>query len=293
MNIIWPDTVIEIGVILAVAIVTRGVLMRVIRMWIRSSARRAERQRNDLSGRAAKVIAAAGAMDTERQNHRSRTLASMLGSILNALLVIVVAFMVLQAVGINIAPALASAGIGGIAIGFGAQSLVKDILSGIFIMMEDQFGVGDSIDVGDLRGTVLGLGLRVTRIQDPHGEIWYVRNGEISTLGNRTQGWSVSTVTVPVPISQDPQAVISTLTAICIALDQDEVWSETMLESPVVLGLNSFEGNLANYQILLKCPTDKQWGLERELRARILTAFDAAGIRTPRPIDYVGQPPKA
>lgn len=281
MTLVWPDTLIEIAIICGVAIVVRGVLMRIIRAWIKSANRRAEQRQADFTGRAARVIAAAGAMNTEREAMRSRTLASMLGSVLNALLVVIVVFMVLQAIGINIAPALASAGIGGIALGFGAQTLVKDVLAGMFLMMEDQFGVGDSIDVGDLRGTVLSLGLRVTRIQDPQGEIWYVRNGEISTLGNRTQGWSTSTVTLPVAINQDPQQVLTVLTEVCAGLEAEQTWADRMLEPPTVLGLSSFEQGQANYQVMFKSPTDQQWALERELRARAMTAFSAAGIRVP------------
>lgn len=282
MKLVWPDTLIEIAVICAIAIIVRGVLMRIIRAWIKAANRRAEQRHADFTGRAARVIAAAGAMNTEREALRSRTLASMLGSVLNALLVVIVVFMVLQTIGINIAPALASAGIGGIALGFGAQTLVKDVLAGMFLMMEDQFGVGDSIDVGTLRGTVLSLGLRVTRIQDPQGEIWYVRNGEISTLGNRTQGWSTSTVTLPVAISQDPHQVLDVLTRVCADLEAEQTWADRMLEPPTVLGLSSFEQGQANYQVMLKSPTDQQWALERELRARAMTAFAAAGIRTPQ-----------
>lgn len=284
MTFTWPDTLIEIGTILVLALLVRGLLKRVIRRSIKAAAERAENRTTNLSGRAAAVIARAGGLDSARQAHRTRTVGTMLSSLVDAVVVIVVVFMVLQALGVNIMPALASVGIGGLAIGFGAQSLVKDIISGIFLMVEDQLGVGDHIDVGTLSGTVQALGLRTTRLQDVNGEIWYVRNGEIVTLGNRSQGWSTGTVHIPVSLGADPLTVIGTLTAVCTELEADEQWAEQMLEPPTVLGLTSFEPTSAIYSVSVKCPVNKQWAVEREIRARAVSAFRDAGIQVPAQI---------
>ena len=199
-------------------------------------------------------------------------------------MIIVVVFMMLQSLGVNIMPALASAGIGGLAIGFGAQSLVKDIISGIFLMLEDQLGVGDHVDIGTLSGTVLSLGLRATRIQDVGGEIWYVRNGEIVTLGNRSQGWSTGNIHIPVALSEDPYTVLPLLTEVCQKLEADPEWAEQMLEPPTVLGLTRFEAQHAIYTITVKCPPNQQWAVEREVRARVMAGFQAAGVKAPSPL---------
>ncbi|MGI5952319.1 MAG: mechanosensitive ion channel family protein [Brooklawnia sp.] len=283
MTFTWPDTLIEIAVVSLLALLLRGLLKRLIRRSIDRAATRAEERRADLSGRAARVIAEAGGLDPDRQAQRTRSIGTMLGSLVDALILVIAAFMILQALNVNVMPALASAGIGGIAIGFGAQSLVKDIISGIFLMMEDQLGVGDVVDIGEIRGTVLSLGLRATRLQDAQGEIWYIRNGEIITLGNRSQGWSSTVVTIPANLNEDPRQVMTVLTDIGAQLDADPEWSDKMLEPPAVLGLMSFEATHANYGVLLKCPANQQWALERELRARTIAAFQEAGIKGPLP----------
>lgn len=290
MNFVWPDTVIEVAVVLLLALVVRGLLKRVINRSVRRAAEQAEQRARALGGRAAEVLAKAGGLNSARQSHRTRTIGSMLGSLVDAVVVIVVVFMVLQAFGINIMPALASAGIGGLAIGFGAQSLVKDVISGIFLMMEDQLGVGDQVDIGTLSGTVQAMGLRVTRLQDVGGEIWYVRNGEIVTLGNRSQGWSSGNVQLPVAITEDPFKVIGVLNEVCAGFEADEQWRDTVLEPPTVLGVMRVEATQAIYQITVKCPANQQWGVERELRARSLAALATAGVAAPQ-LPAAGQLP--
>jgi len=297
MRFTWPDTLIEITVILVLAVLVRGLLKRLINRTIAHAAKRAEEQKATLGERAAEVLIRAGGLDTERQVHRTRTLGTMLNSLLDTLIVIIVGFTVLQALNVNIMPALASAGIGGIAIGFGAQSLIKDVLAGIFVILEDQFGVGDYINVGDLEGTVQSVGLRVTRVQDPNGEMWYVRNGEIVTLGNKSQGWSTSYIAIPANITEDPFRVIGLLEELCAALDEDPTWRDQMLETPKVLGLTGFDATQATYTVMIKCPANKQWDSEREVRARAVVLFRQAGVKSPSQIvqSVTGQadPPSA
>lgn len=283
MTFTWPDTLIEIGTIALLAIVLRGLLKRLIRRWVKSVRARADSEHEKLTSRAADVLAKAGSMNSERQQHRARTLGTMLGSLVDAIIGLVAIFMILEALGLNIMPALASAGIGGVALGFGAQSLVKDIISGVFLMLEDQLGVGDYIDVDDVHGTVLSLALRVTKVQGDNGEIWYVRNGEIVTLGNRTQGWSSGTVEIPVSPNEDPQTILGLLTTVAEELDADENWHEQMIEAPNVLGLTKFENGQAIYAVVVKCPGNKQWALEREVRARAIAALRKAGVHVSWP----------
>lgn len=281
MTLVWPDTLIEIVVICVLALFGRGLLKRLLRRSVAKAAAHAEERTAGLTGRATAALAQAGGLNMERQAHRTRTIGTMLGSLVDAILLVVVVFMVLQALGVNIMPAMASAGIGGLAIGFGAQSLVRDVIAGIFLMLEDQFGVGDHIDIGTHDGNVLSLGLRATRIQDGAGEIWYIRNGEIATLGNRTQGWSTGTITIPVALGEDPQNVISVLNKVCQELEEEPQWAEQTMEPPTVLGLTAFEASRAIYTITVKCPTNKQWAVERELRSRVMTAFQSANIQIP------------
>lgn len=283
MTFTWPETLIDIGTIAILALILRGVLKRLITRWMKSVSSRATASGDGLSQRAATVLSKAGSFTTDRQVHRARTLGSMLISLLDTVIGLVAIFMILQVLGLNIMPALASAGIGGIALGFGAQSLIKDIISGVFLMLEDQLGVGDYIDVGEVSGTVLSLALRATRIRDDKGEIWYIRNGEIVTLGNRTQGWSSGTIEFPLSPDDDPQTILDILGKVTGQLDEDEHWSEQMLDSPSVLGLTQFDKGRAIYALTVKCPGNQQWALEREIRVRVISALQAAGIKVALP----------
>ncbi len=282
MRFTWPNTAIELLVILLLALLVRGLLRRVIARVVRQATRRAEGQSGGraaaLAGQATRLLLQAADLNSKRQAHRTRTLGSMLGSLVDVLVGLVTVFMMLQTLGVNVMPAVASAGIGGVALGFGAQSLVKDVISGIFLMLEDQLGVGDQIDIGTLTGTVQAMGLRVTRVQDTSGEIWYIRNGEIVTLGNRTQGWSTGSITLPVATTADPFKVIAVLTEVCAAFANDPQWQDQILSTPEALGLSGVEVARANYLIVVKCPANQQWGVERELRARALAALTTAGI---------------
>src|SRR5688500_13532874 len=136
---------------------------------------------------------------TERRALRARTLGSLLRSVVTTLIFAVVVMMIIDELGVNIAPLIASAGIVGLALGFGAQSLVKDYLSGVFMILEDQYGVGDVVDLGEASGTIEEVGLRVTRLRDVNGTVWYVRNGEILRVGNMSQNWARTVLDIGVP----------------------------------------------------------------------------------------------
>ena len=145
----------------------------------------------------------AAAAAADRSSQRARTLGSVLRSLCTAVVGVTALIMVLSEFGVDLAPILASAGIVGIAVGFGAQNLVKDFLSGMFMLFEDQYGVGDIVDVGQANGTVETVGLRITTLRDANGTLWYVRNGEILRVGNKSQGFAVAVVDVPVAHGTD------------------------------------------------------------------------------------------
>jgi small-conductance mechanosensitive channel len=136
---------------------------------------------------------------SERRRQRAETIGSVLRSIASAAIFVIAAMTILGELGINLAPLIASAGIAGVALGFGAQSLVRDFLSGMFMILEDQYGVGDIVDFGEATGTVEGVGLRCTTVRDVNGVVWYVRNGEVIRVGNKTQGWAQVVIDVPLP----------------------------------------------------------------------------------------------
>lgn len=203
----------------------------------------------------------------------------MLRSVASFVILGTAALMILGTFQINLAPLLASAGVAGVAIGFGARNLVTDFLSGVFMILEDQYGVGDSIDAGIASGEVIEVGLRVTKLRGADGEIWYVRNGEVKRIGNLSQGWSTAGVDVTVRSDEDLVKVKETLAEAGLAMSKDEPWNE-MLWGPVeVLGLDSVLLDSMVVRVSAKTMPGKALTVERELRWRIKQAFDEAGIR--------------
>lgn len=220
-------------------------------------------------------------LNPERQRQRVETLGSVLRSITTVIIVGIAVLMIGDELGFNMAPLLASAGIGGVALGFGAQSLVKDFLSGMFMLAEDQYGVGDLIDVGTVSGTVEEVTLRITRLRDGDGVIWYIRNGEITRLANKTQGWSTATVDIPVALGESPERVIEVLREAMTALDADERWEDLLLEEPKVVGVEATSPGTFSVRIVAKCAPNEHWGVQREIRERSLIACADAGIKPP------------
>ncbi|MDF1487502.1 mechanosensitive ion channel family protein [Tessaracoccus caeni] len=276
----WYENLLVSLLIVAVAFVARVVLGYVIRRSVRTIARRSE-QRTGLSGKTAVILAKAGGADPERQARRVSTIGSLLRNVVNVVIVTVSVLTILSVWGVPMGPLIASAGVGGVALGFGAQSLVKDYLSGVFMLSEDQFGVGDMIQVGDLKGTVKEVTLRVTKLEDPSGAIWYVRNGEVLTLGNLTQGFSSTVVDIPVAIDEDPDRVRQVLSEAIAPIATEKAWKDVLMAPPEVLGVGSLQGGTMTMQVLLKTKANQQWGPMREVREYASEAFTAHGIRPP------------
>ena len=226
----------------------------------------------------------------ERRQQRAQTMGSILKSIASGLILAIVAVMVLDQVGVNIAPIIASAGIVGIALGFGAQNLVKDFLSGIFMILEDQYGVGDSVDLGEATGTVEAVGLRVTRVRDVDGTVWYVRNGEVLRVGNRSQNWARTVLDITVAYESDLDQVQQLLQEEATAMYEDERFHDVIIEPPEVWGVERFDKDGAVVRVVLKTAPLQQWPVARALRQRIKARFDVAGIRIPTS-SIPGQPP--
>ena len=200
----------------------------------------------------------------------------------SALVIWTVAIMsALSVVGFNVAPLLASAGVAGVALGFGAQTLIKDFLAGIFIILEDQYGVGDVVDLGPAIGTVEEVDLRVTRLRDMGGVVWYVRNGEILRVANRSQGWTVATVDVPVAYDEDLEKVRVVIDRVGKEMLDDPAFSGMLLGAPQYAGVEQVAGDAIFVRIVAKTAPDQPMQTAREIREKLKGAFDKAGIRVP------------
>jgi len=214
---------------------------------------------------------------SERRRQRAEALGSVLNSVASVTIFSVAAMLVLAELGVNLAPLIASAGIAGIALGFGAQNLVKDFIAGLFMLLEDQYGVGDVVDLGQASGTVEAVGLRITTIRDAHGVLWYIRNGEIVRVGNKSQGWALVMVDVPVGFAGVEEAT-GVLRAAAAGLAEDPEYADDLLEAPEVLGVEQITVDGAVVRTTAKTASQAQWRVARELRRRLTEALEGAGI---------------
>jgi small-conductance mechanosensitive channel len=219
----------------------------------------------------------------QRREQRANTMGGLLKSITTGVIAVIVLFMVVAQLGYNIAPLIASAGIVGLALGFGAQSLVKDFLGGIFLILEDQYGVGDSVNLGTASGTIEAVGLRVTRLRDVNGTVWYVRNGEILAVGNMSQEWARTVLDVPVAFSADLGRVREVLQEVAHAVWEDPEYRPDILEEPEVWGVERWDPDGVVMRLVVKTAPLQQWSVARELRERVKDRFDVEGIEIPLP----------
>jgi small-conductance mechanosensitive channel len=269
----------RIALIVVLAVLLRWLALRAVGRLVRRTVDAGERVRATRG--AARVLASATGANHERRRQRTETLGSVLRSIITAVVYGVALLMVLDVLKVPIGPALASAGVAGVALGFGAQSLVKDVLSGVFMLVEDQYGVGDVVDVGDAVGTVEQVTLRITKLRDGSGVAWYIRNGEIVRVANKSQGWSTAIVDLPVAFGQDLDHVQRVIAGALDELYADEDWRELLLEEPTVAGVEQVVGTTVTIRVIAKTEPNEHLGVQRAIRERVLTAFEAAGVRAP------------
>ncbi|MEU4525465.1 mechanosensitive ion channel domain-containing protein [Amycolatopsis sp. NPDC024027] len=222
-----------------------------------------------------------GSAVIERRRQRAMTIGSVLKSMATFLVYGLAFILVLGELGINLGPIIASAGIIGVAIGFGAQNLVKDFLSGIFMMVEDQYGVGDVVDVGEASGTVESVGLRITTLRDVKGTVWYVRNGEVLRVGNSSQGFAVALVDVPLGYTADVERAAAVLAAAASTATESDALKDNILEPPEMLGVESVTPEGLQLRLTVKVRPGKQWAVQRALRGQLLAALEEAGFDPP------------
>ena len=278
--------------VLLVGVVARFLLHRLInRVVTTATSKRAERLANiPGAGRALQAVGVANV----RHVQRTQTMGALLKSITTFVVGGITVLTVLSLVGIPLGPMLASASVGGVALAFGAQSLVKDFLSGVFMIVEDQYGVGDVIDTGEVVGTVENVSLRVTQLRDAGGMTWYVRNGEIVRIGNKTQGWSTAIVDLSVAYDQDVEKAITVIRDVVSVMDDDDAFKDILLEEPNVVGVESIANGAITIRVIAKTIANEQFGVQREIRERVKLAFDREGVRSPLPVmpPYGGPAPK-
>lgn len=278
----WPETPILIGAVLALAAFAQVVVNVSIRRATALAVSRAEAHSGEgLTGRATTALAHASGYSTSRHSQRTRTMASILRSVSMLTILVLTILTLMSIIGIPLTPLLASAGVGGLAIGFGAQALIKDYITGIFLIMEDQFGIGDSVTIGDITGTVEEVTLRVTRVRDGTGMVWYIRNGEIVNVGNLSQGHSTALIDIPVAYNADAAQVIDVLKTVVAEVAADETWQPSLIGEPQVLGVDSIAAGTMTLRILVKSPPNQQFGVSREIRERVQVALLKAGIPAP------------
>jgi small conductance mechanosensitive channel len=217
----------------------------------------------------------------DRAKQRAETLGAVMTSFGRAIIFVIAGLTILSELDINLGPLLAGAGIVGVAVGFGSQTLVKDFLSGIFMLLEDQFGVGDQIDVGEASGVVEGVSLRTTRLRDVHGTVWHVPNGEIKRIGNKSQEWSRAVLDVAVMHGTEIPRAEQVMKTVADDLWHDENWSPVILAEPEVLGVEGIGTTGITLRLSVRTRPGDQLRLLRQLRAGISEAFQREGIQMP------------
>jgi moderate conductance mechanosensitive channel len=267
------DKPLKIALILGVA----WILNRVLRTLIKRAGERMASNADRLGGFMPSTLRRSEL--SGRSEARAATISTITRSIATAIVVLFASTAVLSVLGVSLTALLASAGVVGVALGFGAQNLVRDVLAGWFILIEDRYGVGDLIDAGPPAvGTVERVTLRSTRLRDQNGTVWHVANGEILRVGNKSQSWSQAVVDVVVSPDADVDRACEVLGRVGHELREDPGWSDRVTAEPDVLGVHLMDAAGVTLRVVCKTEPASQFPVEREYRLRVLRAFDAEHI---------------
>ncbi len=218
-----------------------------------------------------------------RRAQRAQSLGALATSVAGFVVWILALFMILGTFGLNLGPLVAGAGVIGVALGFGAQNLVRDFISGVAMLLEDQYGVGDIIDAGDASGVVEGITLRTTKVRDVTGTLWHIPNGEIRRIGNMSQEWARALLDVGIAYGADIDRASEIILGVATQMAQEEPFSEDVLDTPEIWGVQALGDNSVDVRLVVKTTPGRQWAVARELRRRIKIAFDAADVEIPYP----------
>ena len=274
------DDAFRILVIVVVAYVVVRISRLVIRRVVTRLARDTAAETIDkLRRRTGVALLDTSPVPNIRRALRAETIGAVLRSVVAALIWATALVMILDTLDVNLAAIGIGASIIGVAVGFGAQSLVKDFISGVFMIIEDQYGVGDVIDTGVASGTVEGVSLRTTRLRDAEGVVWHIPNGTILRVGNKSQQWARALLDIPVAYDADLQAATDAIRAGANAVALDPDYSHLVIDEPEVLGVEQVTNDQVVIRLGVKTKPLEQWRVARALRARVKTALDDAGIR--------------
>lgn len=294
-----PQSVWELGftaarilLIVVLAYVVQRIAKRLIKRLINSMKEQGVERLGKMRSRA--PLADTRPVNLARATMRTETIGGVLRSITTFTVWAIAFLMVLGQIGINLGPLIAGAGIIGVALGFGAQRLVQDFLSGIFMLLEDQYGIGDYIDAGEAQGTVEGISLRTTRLRDIYGIVWHVPNGEIRRVGNHSQEYARALLDIGVAYGSDIDLATEIMSREAHRMAREEAWQDMILEEPELWGVQDLGESEVTIRLVIKVRPLTQWKVMRELRRRIKYAFDREGVDIPFPqrtVWHQGQPP--
>lgn len=253
----------------------RRLVRREVRQWEHGGHLRWLRGR-----RVVRLLESSGPIPDIRRHQRAETIASGLASLATIIVWSIAIVAMLSTFGVHTATVLTSAGLIGVALAFGAQNLLRDLIAGAFIIVEDQIGVGDVVDVGVAGGTVERVSLRTTRLRDVEGVVWHVPNGEIRRVGNKSQQWSRAVLDIPVAYGADIDEAQRVILRAALAMAAEDEWAARVLSPPEVWGVETFTLDTVSIRLVAKTAPAEQWRVARELRARVKLALDAVGIES-------------
>jgi small conductance mechanosensitive channel len=271
----WEDGVSTAGrivLVILLAFLANFLLRRAISRMV-SGVRAATRE---LDNRAPGALIRADSL--QRSEARAQTLNSVLRSIASGTVFFFAVLIILGELDVDLAPLIAGAGVASIAIGFGAQSIVRDVLAGVFVLLEDQYGVGDTIDTGLAAGQVEAFTLRATHLRDQAGTVWHVPNGAIVQVGNKSQNWARAVIDVTVPSDSDVRHAREVMVAAVRQLASEEAWAARIAGEPDDQGVQAMTWQGVTLRVVLDTQPAAQWKVERELRLRVKEAFDREGL---------------
>jgi small conductance mechanosensitive channel len=273
------ETPIRILVIILVSLIIRAILRRVIDRAVRPVRGEVPRLLRPFKERleSSSFLESAGLL-SERRAQRAATLGSVLKSAASATIFVIAFLLILSELRVNLAPFIAGTSIVGVALGFGAQNIVKDFLSGMFMLLEDQYGVGDVIDFQLASGTVEAVGLRSTRLRDVNGTVWYVRNGEVLRVGNKSQGFAQVVLDIPIDAWADVDRASVAMRDVAQEMADEDAWSGVFLNTPEVQGVESMTREETVIRLVAKVRPLEQWRTARELRRRIRDRLERLSI---------------
>ncbi len=286
---VWlVETGILVLITILAAVIIRWLVFRVITRVTRNVIAKGSQERPGIARDSVHTAELTQVLMSQRRTQRAESMGQLLRSSTTVTIVVITGLVVLAEIGINIAPLLASAGVVGVALGFGAQTMVKDFLSGVFLVSEDQFGVGDIVDLGPAAGTVEEVGLRITRVRDSSGIVWYVRNGEILRVGNRSQGWTLAVVDIAVAYDEDLDKVRRLVEEIGADMDGDPAYDGVLFGTLTYVGVERISGDAVYVRVTAKAAPDQRAAATRAILERLKLTFDRAGVRLPA---LVSEPP--